>query len=466
MVFSSEIFLGIFLPAVILLYYLSPGRDLKNYIMLAASLIFYAWGEPVWVFSMMFLVLLDYFGGLCMERTEKVMARKILLCILVILNLAQLFVFKYFNFLVDNINAGFKSGLPHFPFAMPIGISFFTFQALTYIVDVYRKTAPAQKKYSRLLLYIAMFPQLIAGPIVRYNDVAKQLSYRQETKEKFAEGCIRFAAGLGKKVIFANYAGSMATALLTDRLSDLSASGAWAGILMFTFQIYFDFSGYSDMAIGLGKMFGFDFKENFNYPYIARTVTDFWRRWHISLSTFFRDYVYIPLGGNRKHQYLNIFIVWGLTGLWHGADWNFILWGLFYAVLLTIEKILMKLHVDMGKVPVISNIILLGIVMYGWALFYYTDLSQLKTFTIALLGLGSGNISMSVRELSSLYSYFWLIPVMALACTPWPAALGRKIIGNGSTASILKAVMAGGLLALCYILILGQSYNPFLYFRF
>lgn len=466
MVFSSEVFLGVFLPAVIVLYFIIRNRKWKNYILLLASLVFYAWGEPVWIVSMIAIVLLDYFGGLLLGAVKGGNGKRVVLALLVVFNLAQLFVFKYLNFIIDNVNGGFHTQMERFPFAMPIGISFFTFQALTYVVDVYREEVPPQKNFPYLLLYISMFPQLIAGPIVRYGDVSGQLMYRQESKEKFAQGCFRFTIGLSKKVILANYAGTVATGLLTDGINSLTASGAWVGILMYTFQIYFDFSGYSDMAIGLGKMFGFEFKENFNYPYIARSVTDFWRRWHISLSAFFRDYVYIPIGGNRKHQYLNIFIVWGLTGLWHGANWNFLIWGLYFALLLVLEKLLLQTGIDMGKIPFISNVLLLCAVMYSWAIFYYTDISQLKIFTCSLLGLGNTAVNMSLKERSVIYASFRLIPVMAAAATPIPAVVGRKMFGNGSFATFSKAVLTGALLALCYILILGQSYNPFLYFRF
>lgn len=466
MVFSSVVFLGIFLPAVLLLYFIFKNRAWRNIILLITSLVFYAWGEPVWVAAMAALCLVDYLGGLALEHLSGG-RKKVLLVVMIVLNLALLFAFKYYNFVMNSIGSlvtilgGSAATLPEFPFAMPIGVSFFTFQALSYVLDVYRGDTAPQKNYFYLLLYISMFPQLIAGPIVRYKDVAEQIVSRRETVEGFASGSFRLSVGLGKKVLLANYAGSLATALLTDNLGSLSAGGAWVGLLMYTFQIYFDFSGYSDMAIGLGRMFGFEFRENFNYPYVARTITDFWRRWHISLSAFFRDYVYIPLGGNRRRQMLNILIVWGLTGLWHGASFNFIIWGLYYAVLLIIEKVLAKNDIDMGKVPVISNILLLITVMFGWAIFYYTDTSQLLTFSKSLIGLGSAGVTTLPGELTKINEMFFLIPVIALAATPLPARVCGKLLGGCGVEPVARALWAAVLLAVCFTMIINQTYNPF-----
>lgn len=472
MVFSSIVFLGAFLPTFLLLYYLCSSRAWRNCVLLAASLLFYAWGEPIWVAAMAALTLIDYLGGLLVGHIQNSGAKKAFLALMIVLNLAMLFLFKYFNFLMDSVDslvrlfggAGFSYAA--FPFAMPIGISFFTFQALSYVLDVYRGDAAPQKNYFNLLLYISMFPQLIAGPIVRYADVDYEILHRQESAGDFANGAFRFCVGLGKKVILANYAGSLATTLLTDNLSALSASAAWVGMLMYTAQIYFDFSGYSDMAIGLGQTFGFHFKENFRYPYAARTVTDFWRRWHISLSSFFRDYVYIPLGGNRKRQYLNILIVWTLTGLWHGASWNFVIWGLYYAVLLSLEKLLKKNDIDMGKIPFVSNIVLLLIVSFGWAVFYYTDASSLWAFCKSLLGLTNGSITLSLRELTAINELFFLFPVLALASTPLPAKLCNRLFSGKAAEVWVKTLWAAVLLVVCFMMIMNQTYNPFLYFRF
>ncbi len=466
MVFSSVIFLGIFLPIVIGLYFLFKNNVWRNIVLLIASLIFYAWGEPKWVFAMIVLTFVDYIGGLIFPRVKNLTFRKILLAIWIVFNLVMLFTFKYLNFIIGNINAIGGTSISAFPYAMPIGISFFTFQALTYVIDIYRGQVKPQKNYLYVLLYISMFPQLIAGPIVRYSDIAEQITKRQESTEKFINGSLRFAIGLAKKVIFANYAGVVATSLLTTQYETLSTSGAWIGLFMFTFQIYFDFSGYSDMAIGLGKIFGFDFRENFNYPYIARSVTDFWRRWHMSLSTFFRDYVYIPLGGNRKHQYLNIIIVWALTGLWHGANWNFILWGLYYAVLLVTEKALFKVEIEFSRIPIASNVFLLLLVMLGWGIFYYTDLSQVVGFMKTLFGFNPNAITMGVRELTSANQIFYLIPLMVIGVTPIPRTIAKKIFPDNSLHAGVKTIAIILLIAVCFTLIMKQSYNPFLYFRF
>jgi len=466
MVFSSAIFLGVFLPVVIGLYFLFKNNVWRNMILLIASLIFYAWGEPKWVFAMITLTFIDYIGGLIFPRIKNLTVRKLLLALWVVFNLAMLFMFKYLNFFIENINAIGHTAITPFPYAMPIGISFFTFQALTYVIDVYRGHVPPQKNYLYVLLYISMFPQLIAGPIVRYSDIAEQIKLRRETTQGFINGSFRFAIGLAKKVVFANYAGAVATSLMTTQYATLSASGAWIGLLMYTFQIYFDFSGYSDMAIGLGKIFGFDFKENFNYPYIARSVTDFWRRWHMSLSTFFRDYVYIPLGGNRKHQYLNIVIVWALTGLWHGANWNFIIWGLYYAILLVVEKSLSRVEIEFHRIPIASTVLLLLLVMFGWGIFYYTDLNQVVGFTRSLLGLNPDAIVMSVRELTSANQVFYLVPFMLIGVTPIPKRIAEKLFKEGSLSNGIKTLVCVLLIVGCYILTMKQSYNPFLYFRF
>jgi len=466
MVFSSVIFAGLFLPIVLGLYFLSKNRIWRNIVLLIASLIFYAWGEPKWVFAMIGLTLVDYVAGLLLARIKGRTCKKLLLGVAIALNLSLLFVFKYLNFAIENFNLLTGSSVSAFPYAMPIGISFFTFQALTYIIDIYRGDVLPQKNYLYVLLYISMFPQLIAGPIVRYSDIAEQIRSRNETTEGFVNGSFRFAIGMAKKVIFANYSGAVATALLTTQYSTLTASGAWFGLFMYTFQIYFDFSGYSDMAIGLGRIFGFEFRENFNYPYISRSVTEFWRRWHMSLSSFFRDYVYIPLGGNRMHQYLNILIVWALTGLWHGANWNFVIWGLYYAVLLVAEKKLNRLEINFSRLPIVSNVLLLLTVMVGWGIFYYTDFSQMIGFMRSLVGLNPDAITMSIKELTSSNQIFYLIPLLIIGVTPIPKKIAVRIVKKERAQTFLKTFTCVALLALCFVLIMNQSYNPFLYFRF
>ena len=470
MVFSSILFLGLFLPVTLFLYYLFPNRRIRNAVLLIASLVFYAWGEPVWVFAMVALAVLDYLAGLLLAAAGGAWKR-VLLAVTIVMNLALLFLFKYYNFLSDSI-ASLLAMLqitivpPSFPFGMPIGISFFTFQAITYVVDVSRGEVTPQKNPFRVLLYIALFPQLIAGPIVRYRDVEYEIGNRRETMQDFAEGAFRFAVGLGKKVIFANYAGKVASTLLTEQIGTLTADSAWIGALMFTLQIYFDFSGYSDMAIGLGRMFGFHFQENFNYPYMSRSVTEFWRRWHISLGSFFRDYVYIPLGGNRRHMWFNILLVWVLTGLWHGASWNFMLWGLYYAVLLICEKCLRRNGIEMGKLPFASNLLLLLITVFGWVIFYYTDFSQMLTCLRAMLGLGGIATEMTLMQLSSVSGIYYLIPAMVIGATPFPARLAKRLVGGRGLEPVLRTAWMLLMLAVCFTLIVYQTYNPFLYFRF
>jgi alginate O-acetyltransferase complex protein AlgI len=466
MVFSSVIFCGIFLPAVLLLYFIIHNNLWRNMILLVFSLLFYAWGEPLWVFLMIGLCVTDYAAALILGLITNTVARRAFLLFTIVLSLLPLFMFKYLDFFIININGLTGGHLALFPFGLPIGISFFTFQSITYVVDVYRRQVEPQKNPLLVILYISLFPQLVAGPIVRYSDIALQIQNRKEDIHRFARGMFRFCIGLAKKVILANSAGAAATALLTDGITGLSTAGAWFGLVFYTFQIYFDFSGYSDMAIGLGRIFGFDYKENFRYPYVAKSVTEFWRRWHISLSSFFRDYVYIPLGGNRKHQYLNILIVWLLTGFWHGASWNFLLWGLFYALLLTIEKVLRSVGLEIERVPVISHGVLLFIVMVGWGIFYYTDMAQMGLFFQSLLSVGDVPFALSLREASAVNSVLFLVPFMVIGCTRLPARVGNGFFEHGHSRRAARLIWSTGLLAVSFLLILGQSYNPFLYFRF
>ena len=344
MVFSNLIFLCLFLPANILLYYLTRNPAWRNGVLIFFSLFFYAWGEPVWVTLLIFSATIDYFHGkICEKYTGRWQAKAALISSLV-LNLGLLGVFKYSGMAVESLNALTGLSLPVPAFSLPIGISFYTFQTISYVVDVYRGQVRAQKSYWRFFMYVSMYPQLVAGPIVRYTDVAEQIDSRHTTREDFVKGISRFCAGLGKKVLIANLAGDFASQYLDGDLTSLTTAGAWFGILMFTLQIYFDFSGYSDMAIGLARLFGFHYMENFNYPYISQSVSEFWRRWHISLGSFFRDYVYIPLGGNRSHTFRNLLIVWFLTGLWHGASWNFIVWGLLNGIVIIISQELEPLY--------------------------------------------------------------------------------------------------------------------------
>ena len=469
MLFSSLLFLYAFLPVCLLLYFLVPGLTGKNIVLLCASLVFYAWGEPVYVFLMLAVAALNWGFGLLLGKKRS----KGLLALCVALNLASLVVFKYAGFLVENCNALFGAAFRVPQISLPIGISFYTFQALSYSVDVYRKDVGAQRSYWKFLLYVSMFPQLIAGPIVRYVDVAAQIESRESDPENVFRGVTRFCVGLGKKVLLADHVGQVADQLLGGSFTGATTLGIWLGALMYVFQIYFDFSGYSDMAIGLGRIFGFRYMENFKLPYTSKSITEFWRRWHISLSSFFRDYVYIPLGGNRRHVYLNLFIVWALTGLWHGASWNFVLWGLYFFVLLCIERLLKK---QLPKIPKpVRHILTLLLILISWNVFYHTDLGRLReSFAIFFGFAGSGFTSETTNML--LRNNLPLIAICAVGCSAIPQFTGNVVgllcaekredgIGHKVYAG-LTFVFDLALLALATISLAGSSYNAFLYFRF
>ena len=469
MVFSSLLFLYAFLPVCLLLYFLVPGLKGKNIVLLCASLVFYAWGEPVYVFLMLAVAALNWGFGLLLGKKRS----KGLLALCVALNLASLVVFKYAGFLVENCNALFGAAFRVPQISLPIGISFYTFQALSYSVDVYRKDVGVQRSYWKFLLYVSMFPQLIAGPIVRYVDVAAQIESRESDPENVFRGVTRFCVGLGKKVLLADHVGQVADQLLGGSFTGATTLGIWLGALMYMFQIYFDFSGYSDMAIGLGRIFGFRYMENFKLPYTSKSITEFWRRWHISLSSFFRDYVYIPLGGNRRHVYLNLFIVWALTGLWHGASWNFVLWGLYFFVLLCIERLLKK---QLSKIPKpVRHVLTLLLILISWNVFYHTDLGRLReSFAIFFGFAGSGFTSETTNML--LRNNLPLIAICAVGCSAIPQFTGNVVgllcaekredgIGHKVYAG-LTFVFDLALLALATISLAGSSYNAFLYFRF
>ena len=461
MVFSSLTFLFLFFPLVMGVYYLCP-RALRNLWLLLTSLLFYAWGEPVYIRLMAASILFNYLCGLgvaALQKREKKRLAKGLLILCIAGNIGALGLFKYADLLIGTVNNIAGSKIALLELALPIGISFYTFQALSYVIDVYRGTVAAQKNPITFGTYIALFPQLIAGPIVQYKTVEEQLSHRRETTAQFAAGIGRFTIGLGKKVLIANQVGALWDTVAALPGTSLSAGTAWLGAIAFTFQIYFDFSGYSDMAIGLGKMLGFEFLENFNYPYLSRSITEYWRRWHISLGTWFREYVYIPLGGNRKglkRQIMNLFIVELLTGIWHGANWNFICWGLYYFVLLAIEKLFLLPHLKKGKVW--PHIYTLFLVVVGWAMFVGNDTGVSFGLLFQKLFIPSGGVS----PLYFLRNYGVLLIVSVICCTPliekiWNA-LRRNVITRCATILLLLVVSTA--------YVVGSTNSPFLYFNF
>ncbi len=465
MVFSSLIFLYVFLPAVLLFYYVMPRKG-RNAVLLIFSIVFYAWGEPVYVLGIMASVVVNFFYGKALEQHRS----KWLLASNIILNLGYLAFFKYTGFAIGTINKIFGTDMEVLKIALPIGISFYTFQALSYTIDVYRGKVPAGKNIIDFGAYITMFPQLIAGPIVRYQTVAGELRTRKECFEDFSDGIVRFASGLGKKVLLANSVGQIWDAIRKGAESDLSTATVWLGMVCFSFQIYFDFSGYSDMAIGLGRMFGFHFDENFNYPYISKSVTEFWRRWHISLSTWFKEYVYIPLGGNRRgvaRQLRNIFIVWMLTGLWHGAAWSFVLWGVYYGILLIIEKVLLKKILE--KIPrIITWFYTIIIVIIGWGIFGMADvLPELKTgFVKAVVFMGDHGIGDS-HTLYLLNGNIILLVTAAIISTGILTRLVKKYVKKYTAIySIGSMVYVAVMMLASTACIVADTYNPFLYFRF
>jgi len=472
-VFSSLLFLFIFLPVTLLLYYLVP-RGGRNVILLLVSLAFYAWGEPIYIVLMLFSTVVDYVHGLLVEkyREQPKKAKRVVLSSIVI-NLGLLMFFKYSSFIIANINVIFGTQFAIPDIALPIGISFYTFQTMSYTIDVFRKEASAQRSMISLGTYVTMFPQLIAGPIVRYQTVEEQLNNRIETQEKFADGIRRFIIGLGKKVLLANNIGLLWNSISTTEVNQLTVLTSWLGILAFGLQIYFDFSGYSDMAIGLGKMFGFEFLENFNYPYISQNITEFWRRWHISLGTWFRDYVYIPLGGNRKGKwrtYFNVFVVWFLTGLWHGASWNFVLWGLYFGIIISIEKaFLMKW---LNKLPsLIRHGYTILLLLIGWGLFAFDNFSQLSEYFKVMFGFRETSLY-DQATLFYLSSNAISLIILIIASTPLMSMIYKRL--ETSLNSKLKWVLEVMIMPMIYLSILfistaylvDSSYNPFLYFRF
>lgn len=482
MVFSDLFFLFAFIPAFIVCYLIGAlidkaikpkgnikvGNAVKNFVLVIFSLIFYAWGEPVYVFLMLGCVLVNYVAGLIISRQET--HRKAALVVGLICNIGILATFKYLVFFAQVLN-DCGVNVPDPGIALPIGISFYTFQSISYLIDVYRKESPVQRRFIDLLLYISMFPQLIAGPIVRYGTVAEEIHDRHVSANDVADGMFRFFIGLGKKVILANQLSEISDQFLVTGLNSLTTTGAWIGIVAFTLQIYFDFSGYSDMAIGIGRCVGFHFNENFNKPYCCNSITDFWRRWHMSLGSFFRDYVYIPMGGNRSHQAINILTVWFLTGMWHGASWNFIIWGVYFGIIVMLEKYtILKLQ---GKIPAFMlHIYALVLVVIGWGIFYFDDFSSMILFFGAFFGKAK-TFHDFVTE-SSLLDNFWLWITAIIFCMPmrkWLNRLTDKVTGTGSRANHVlctsaRLIVSVAVIVLSIALLVGATNNAFLYTRF
>lgn len=468
MVFSTLTFLYVFLPLVLILYFLSKNRTYRNVVLLIFSLLFYAWGEPKYIFLMLAASLVAYIGGLLIHKLDEAKtqtARKAVFIVTVCLLTANLFVFKYLNFTVDNLNKIFSASIAIRKIVLPIGISFYTFQILSYVIDLYRHKIGVQKNYFYLTLYVAFFPQLIAGPIVRYQTIEEEINLRHETMDDVAAGMRRFIVGLAKKVILANNIGAIATHIYSQTNDFYGTSLYWLAALAYTLQIYFDFSGYSDMAIGLGRMFGFHFLENFRYPYVATSITDFWRRWHISLSSWFRDYIYIPLGGNRcsKARWIfNLCVVWVLTGFWHGAQWNFMLWGVYYAALLLLEKLFLGKFLD--HLPkFVQWIYTFFFVIIGWVIFNSESLAQIGSTVKKMFCFAPSNMISILSSDSSILSSLIYIPLGLLCMLPWNEKLTSK---DTPVRNALLNITCFGLLLVCIMYILSSSYNPFIYFRF
>lgn len=474
MVFSNLFFLFVFFPIVLFIYFVLK-REWRNFWLLVTSLFFYAWGEPKYVVLMIFSIILNYFFGLIVDRyTGKPKIKLLLLWVAIIGNLGILGFYKYANFFVDSFNHIFKTDFQIEAIPLPLGISFYTFHALSYLVDVYRNDTKVQKGFFNLALYISLFPQLVAGPIIRYNTVAKEIEHRIETRENFADGIKRFILGLAKKVILANQLGLIADNIFSMNPNDITMTTAWVGIIAYTLQIYFDFSGYSDMAIGLGKMFGFNFLENFNYPYIARSISEFWRRWHISLSSWFRDYVYIPLGGNRVSKvkfYRNLLIVWTITGFWHGASLTFLSWGLYYGIIICLERLGLENLLRKTWQPV-QHLYVILIVMIGWVFFRADSFSYSFDYLKIMFGM-SANPWFDGYDYIRLHDNWMVLLAAVILSIPVFPYIKKKMefIYTKSNFVILsrEIVMTGYyfiLLLIVFIFLVNSTYNPFIYFRF
>ena len=468
MLFSSLTFIFIFLPLILLIYYISKDK-FKNYILLIFSLLFYSWGEPKYIILMILSIVINYYFAILIDKCRNDKRNsKILLILSLIINLGLLFVFKYLNFFVININNLFSVNIPLKSIILPIGISFYTFQILSYVVDVYKKEVDVQKNIFTLGTYIAFFPQLIAGPIVRYSTIEKELNKRKHSFEKFSNGLRRFIIGLGKKVIIANKVAYLADVILNGAVqNEYKGLILFVGVLAYTLQIYFDFSGYSDMAIGLGKMFGFEFLENFNYPYISKSITEFWRRWHISLSSWFKDYVYIPLGGNRVSKsrwIINILVVWMLTGLWHGASWNFVLWGLYFAVILLIEKLFLNKYLE--KLPkFIRWIYAFVLINIGWIIFRLEDINIMYYVLKNIFKFNEVSLNDVFAQNFYLLNYVPFVIIGIIGMFPISKFIFNKFHKYNCYIYLRDSfIILVFIISIC--ILITNTYNPFIYFRF
>lgn len=475
MVFASLIFLFLFLPLNLILYYSSKNATWRNWVLIIFSLAFYSWGEPIWITLLILSSMVDWANAIFIDKHRGTKWAKVGVTFTVVFNLCLLATFKYDKFLVDQVNTVLGTSFTAPRYALPIGISFYTFHTISYVVDVYRGDIRAQRNFPNFLMYVSLYSSLVAGPIIRYAHVQTEIDSRKENLRDFSLGISRFCIGLFKKVVIANVAAELVKKYMGDNSAPLTLSGlehlstaeAWTGLIMFAIQIYFDFSGYSDMAIGLGRMFGFHFRENFEYPYISKSISEFWRRWHISLGSIFRDYVYIPLGGNKKHVYFNLFVVWFLTGMWHGASWNFIFWGLYFFIFIALEKAFLQKWLD--KAPAfLAHFYALAIIIPGWVIFYFTDTPMLfgyvqKLFTWS----GSADGYLDLKNTLSMH-LFWLI-LAIVACMPVYHKVKAWVEQKARRVTIYDSVTIGlniCLLFICVAQLVGKSYNPFIYFRF
>ena len=480
MVFSTSIFIYLFLPITLIIYYLAPKKG-KNLIILLSGLLFYSWGEPIYVIVMLISTMIDYFAGLIMNHFEgRKVPRRICLIVSIVMNLGLLGIFKYSGFIAENINAIAGTqlidinnmnffGIEYLPMNMlPIGISFFTFQSMSYTIDLYLGNVKVQKNPISFAAFVTLFPQIVAGPIVRYDDVAKELDDRSITIDLIYDGIIKFIIGLSKKVLIANSIGALWTSIKATDIANVSVVSSWLGILAFTFQIYFDFSGYSDMAVGLGKMMGFNFPKNFDYPYLSKSISEFWRRWHITLGAWFKSYVYIPLGGNRKGMARTIFnlaVTWFLTGVWHGASWNFILWGTLYGVVIILEKLFLGKLLD--KIPdIFGHIYTMLLVILGWVLFDTADLPTAGAYIAKMFGFGGGAFIDSTA-MYQIATYGITFIICIIGCTNLPKlaveALKKK---SAVLVNYVGIAVMTGMFIICAAYLVDQTYNPFLYFNF